>query len=601
VANSKTKNSPRTSLNDYFRLLKQAKPTIFTDFGLFVLSMILVPVIGVIMPKFFISSIMEQDFPRFTAYFLFFLILSCFGGAAMAYYQTNNEDLASFLSFKLVEKLQRLAMTIPFKETENPETLNQLHAARSSAQSETGKIYRTAAYLLSHGITLAVYTILILIIQPVLLLYLVFNVAANLFFSQKAKDFEFSQRDEKAGLNRKKDYIFQLMFQYQYGKEIRSYNASGWLLSIFDYYKSLCRDLNSRIQKRNLLASAVEVLLTLIREGLAYGVLIAGFYAGKISLDKFVMMFGVVASFAAVAQNFVADVSGLRASLLHFEKYQEFLEKWETPVQPGIPSRQNSFPTFQTIEFRDVSFSYPGSERDILSHFSYRIEAGKHIAVVGPNGAGKTTLVKLLCRLYEDYRGEILADGIEIRSYDRESYWKQISAVFQDFQILAAGVGENVGLSEEPDKELVNKALQAAGLLEKVESLPQKSDTQMSKRLYETGVELSGGEKQKLAIARAIHHGGQLLILDEPTAALDPLAESEVYERMEEWAKGKTAIFISHRLNSTKFCDEILLVQDGKVLEQGTHQALYAQGGMYTEMFQRQAKYYLDEKEMARQ
>ena len=601
MANSNTKKPSLADLNYYFQLLQKAKPTILAEFGLFVLSMVLVPVIGVVMPKFFIASIMSQDFPKFILCFLIFFVLSCFGGGAMAYYQINNEDLISFLSFKLVEKIQILAMTIPFKETENPETLNQLHAARGSAQSQTGKIYQSAAFLLSHGIALAVYTILILFVQPVLLLFLVFNVAVNLFFSQKAKDFEFSQRDEIAGLNRKKDYIFQLMFQYQYGKEIRSYHASGWLLSIFDYYKDLCRDLNSKIQKRNLLASLVEVLLTLIREGLAYGVLIAGFLASEISLDQFVMMFGAVASFAVAAQNFVVDVSGLRSSLLHFGKYREFLEQWETPASSENNVKQNAVPTFQTIEFRDVSFSYPGSNRDILSHFSYSIEEGKHIAVVGPNGAGKTTLVKLLCRLYEDYRGEILVDGIEIRSYDRKSYWEQVSAVFQDFQILAAEVGENVGLSEHPDKCSVNNALQAAGLLEKVESLPQKTETQMSKRLYETGVELSGGEKQKLAIARAIHHGGRLLVLDEPTAALDPLAESEVYERMEEWAKGKTAIFISHRLNSTKFCDEILLVQDGKVQERGSHQALYAQGGLYTEMFQRQAKYYLDEKEMVKQ
>lgn len=244
------------------------------------------------------------------------------------------------------------------------------------------------------------------------------------------------------------------------------------------------------------------------------------------------------------------------------------------------------------IEFRNVSFRYPGTKELVLDHVSLKIEPSEKIAVVGKNGSGKTTLVKLLCRLYEPEEGEILWNGKNIREYDLKEWQKIFAIVFQDYSLLSLTLGQNVAASEQYETERAKEVLQLAGFGERLNKLKKGLETVVYPEYEQDGVSFSGGEEQKIAIARAIYKGGQICILDEPTAALDPVSESRVYESFDEIVKGKTAVYISHRLSSCKFSDRIFVLDNGKIAESGTHEALLSQNGLYAQLWQAQAQYY---------
>ncbi|MCC2168939.1 ABC transporter ATP-binding protein [Gallintestinimicrobium propionicum] len=244
------------------------------------------------------------------------------------------------------------------------------------------------------------------------------------------------------------------------------------------------------------------------------------------------------------------------------------------------------------IEFRNVSFRYPGTKELVLDHVSLKIEPSEKIAVVGKNGSGKTTLVKLLCRLYEPEEGEILWNGKNIREYDLREWQKIFAIVFQDYSLLSLTLGQNVAASEQYEAERAKEVLQLAGFGERLNKLKKGLETVVYPEYEQDGVSFSGGEEQKIAIARAIYKGGQICILDEPTAALDPVSESRVYESFDEIVKGKTAVYISHRLSSCKFSDRIFVLDNGKIAESGTHEALLSKNGLYAQLWQAQAQYY---------
>jgi ATP-binding cassette subfamily C protein len=250
------------------------------------------------------------------------------------------------------------------------------------------------------------------------------------------------------------------------------------------------------------------------------------------------------------------------------------------------------------FEFKNVSFKYPNSDKYIYKNLNIKIQAGQKLAIVGHNGAGKTTFVKLLCRLYDVTDGEILLNGINIKKFNKNEYYTLFSTVFQDVKNLAFSVAENVALTEEKQLclEKVQNALEQAGVYEKVSSLKKGMSTAMQKIMDDEGIEFSGGENQKVSIARALYKNGPIMVLDEPTAALDALAENEVYLKFNKIVQNKTAIYVSHRLASTHFCDKIAMFEQGKLIEYGTHDELIKLGKKYFDMFSIQAKYYKEER-----
>ena len=276
------------------------------------------------------------------------------------------------------------------------------------------------------------------------------------------------------------------------------------------------------------------------------------------------------------------------------DKTFEFLDIPNAMYQGSLTTEKRSDRRYE-VEFKDVSFKYPGSDIWALRHVNMKFKVGKRLAVVGENGSGKTTFIKLLCRLYDPQEGQILLNGIDIRKYRYDDYINFYSVLFQDFQLISQPLGNNVAGSMNYDRERVRKALLDAGFGDRLATMEKGLDTTLYKGVYEDGVDVSGGEAQKIAIARALYKDAPFIILDEPTAALDPIAEAEIYSKFDEIAGDKTAIYISHRLSSCKFCDEIAVFHEGAVIQQGTHAELVAdENGKYYELWNAQAQYYTE-------
>ncbi len=333
---------------------------------------------------------------------------------------------------------------------------------------------------------------------------------------------------------------------------------------------------------------AVSVVLT----GFVYAFVCLKAWAGAFGVGSVTQYVGAVTSLSGSISTLVEAVGTLKANVPFMRTLYEFLDIPNSMYQGSLTTEKRSDRNYQ-IEFRDVSFRYPGAETWALRHVNMKFRVGSRLAIVGENGSGKTTFIKLLCRLYDPQEGEILLNGIDIRKYNYRDYMGVFSVVFQDFQLLSQSLGSNVAGSIQYDPERVKQALTDAGFGERLSTLEKGLDTILYKDLSEDGVDISGGEAQKIAIARALYKNAPFIILDEPTAALDPLAEAEIYSKFNEISGDKTAIYISHRLSSCIFCDEIAVFHQGQVIQQGTHEALLADtDGKYHALWTAQAQYY---------
>lgn len=392
--------------------------------------------------------------------------------------------------------------------------------------------------------------------------------------------------------SRRAGYLGGLSENLQVAKDIKLYGLEEWLNKMMSDYRAHIIMWNKRCRLRGLWASILAGLMTLIQNGVAYVVLIDMLLTGSLSAGDFVFYFGIVGSVAGFLHGVVGDVAKLNKRADKIAYYREFYD---------YPNKFNygkgcELPTGAvTIELRDVWYKYDGAEDYTLKGINLTLQAGESLALVGVNGAGKTTLVKLICGFYRPTKGEILVNGKLIDEYNIHEYYTMISAVFQEIRPVCFTMFEYVAsadINRPSAREDATTAMKLAGIWEKIESLENGIDTHLMKGIYDDGVDLSGGEMQKLVLARAIYKNGSVLILDEPTAALDPIAENNLYLQYRELTHGKTSIYISHRFASTRFCDRILLLGDGVIKESGTHDELMAQNGQYAYMFGVQAKYY---------
>lgn len=315
-------------------------------------------------------------------------------------------------------------------------------------------------------------------------------------------------------------------------------------------------------------------------------------WAGAFDIGLVTQYVGAATALAESLNILISSLGSMKANTTHLDNTFRYLDLPNAMYQGSLTTEKRADRNYQ-VEFRNVSFKYPGSETWALKNVSMKFQIGKRLAIVGENGSGKTTFIKLLCRLYDPQEGEILLNGIDIRKYRYDDYMGVFSIVFQDFQLISQSLGSNVAGSVDYDPQRVKNALTDAGFGPRLESLPKGLDTQLYKDYGEDGIEVSGGEAQKIAIARALYKDAPFIILDEPTAALDPMAEAEIYDKFNEISGDKTAIYISHRLSSCKFCDEILVFDRGSILQQGTHEALLEQAsGKYAQLWNAQAQYY---------
>lgn len=413
-------------------------------------------------------------------------------------------------------------------------------------------------------------------------------------------------RDRYAQFYKKRSYLHSVMGKEEAAKDIRIFPMKQWLNYHNDVLISLKRGIDKEKMTREKIYWQAGSLLALGRDLFAYIYLIRQAQAGIIDAGEFVLYFGAITGFAVFVNSIMTSFASLQEGNISLNHLRSYLELEEEDVHSGSHSiRELQMPV--SFTFRNVSFRYLSKEEGaegeaedpgqwIFRHLNLTIHGGEKIAIVGTNGAGKTTLVKLLCGLYEPQEGEILVNGIPIREFPKEELYKLYAAVFQEPFIMPFTLGENLALSKDYDKEQCISALEEAGLRELFEKRGYTLDTYFGKDMGEDGIELSGGQKQKFLLARALYKDAPVLILDEPTAALDPIAESEIYDEYAKLSKDKTAIFISHRLASTRFSDRILLIGNQGILEEGTHEELLQKNGVYAEMFEVQKSYYEKER-----
>ena len=395
---------------------------------------------------------------------------------------------------------------------------------------------------------------------------------------------------------RKMNYYERNSMNISAGKDIRIFGLKKLFDYHFDSMIRIYKKFRYNYQLRWYYPTISDTAFNCTRDWLAYTLLIHKVLTGQIDAATFTIYLGIIAGFSFYIYDVSLHFANLRDASHQFNDYHEFMnqkdvfEHNDTVVKSGNDVKCDA----PSIEFQNVSFTYEGSEKPVLTNVSFKIKADEKIALVGNNGAGKTTIVKLLCGLYTPTSGQILIDGKNINDIGLENYQNMISVLFQDTSPIALSIAENVcGCEpEDVDRKKLHDCLEKAGLFAKVNTLSKKEETYITQTLDEKGVVLSGGETQKLLLAKAMYKDGPVLILDEPTSALDPIAESRIYEEYNQMADKKTAVFISHRLASTKFCDRILFLDGGKIVEEGSHDELMKKGGKYREIFDIQSHYY---------
>ena len=447
---------------------------------------------------------------------------------------------------------------------------------------------------ISNLIRLGGYTYIIMSLHPIMILFILTVIAANTLIARRSAKLGYEYTTAMTRLSRRFNYIFRTMVDFKVGKDVRINGADSWLKSKFEKEsEEYIRD--HRAQQRKLLGiNTLSDIIGLIQTVVMYGY--CGYLAisGGITVGSFTVFLGALTAFTGTFNEFVKRFPALGLLSKYIDDYREFLRCAEHEGKELETSDISALPEHCDIEFVNVSFKYPDTDRYVLKNINIKIKAGERLSIVGYNGAGKSTFIKLLCRFYKPTEGKILLGGVDISTYPLPEYRRRLAVVFQDYQLFYMSVRYNIVLNLEEDPERVRKALAESGILEKIEGLENGIDTSYGRILYYHSRDFSGGETQKIACARAYYRDSPIVILDEPTSALDPVAETQLYGRFNEIIGDKTAVYISHRLASVKFCDSIAVFANGELVERGTRAELMKKNGIYTDMFTKQAHYYIE-------
>lgn len=447
--------------------------------------------------------------------------------------------------------------------------------------------------LLTAVVGFGLYLIVLTGLNPLLLAVVIVTTALSFFVTKHINKWELDTRDEAMKYRYKMVCIVNTAMHNSMPKDLRIFHMKDWLLELHDKALDLFQDYCNRKERRFMVAKTVDVVLTLARNGIAYGYLIYLTIEQGLPASQFLLYFSAVTGFTSWVTTILDSVIKLHrqsGKLCEAREYLEWPEPFKFEEGVSVPRRKDGK---YELRLENVSFRYPKAEKDTITNMDLTIRPGEKLAIVGLNGAGKTTLVKLLSGLLDPTEGRVLLSGEDIRQYNRRDYYAMFTAVFQQFSDLSASVAANIAQSEtDIDYEKVLACAERAGFAEMLDKLPKGLDTNLGKQMNDDGIELSGGQWQRMMLARALYKNAPILLLDEPTAALDPIAENDMYLRYNEITDGRTAIYISHRLASTRFCDRVLFLKDGVIAEEGTHEELIALGGGYAELFEVQSRYY---------
>lgn len=624
----------------YFRFYQKTMPVFLWLALAEILVGAVAPYIRIYLPKFAIDLVTaagdtEQLIWKLGALGLLYVLAMAFCRAVReGKYTVYNERRGELLSVFFLKSLR-----VPYRDTEKGE-IKKLYqkALRTIIGGDNSSLHEISygtLHIIKNIISFVLYSTVLSVLSPVMMVSLLalslVQYALNFARIRCLERF----RDSDADLGRRRRYLSNSMGNVKAAKEMRIFGMREWLKGLLDKVFAEMKRQEKRKRRAENVYIQINGALTVLRDACAYAYLIRQVFQGNIGAGDFVLYFGAVTGFSGFVESIIENVGMLRQGsndLNYYRAYlelpeeaseSEFLEGFESLADQVSGKRTSESGLFgketdgnrterarrhiseltQPIEitFQDVSFSYSDANTDpadgsasgqIFRHFNLTIRGGEKVALVGVNGAGKTTFVKLLCGIYEPQEGRILLNGIDRSEFPRAEVYRLFAAVFQEKFLPPFTIGESLSLQTEWDPERVWKALEDAGLKETFMERGISPDSYYGKDIDEEGVELSGGQEQRFLLARALYKDAPVLVLDEPTAALDPIAESEIYDSYLKFSQDKTAIFISHRLASTRFSDRILLLEDGEVVEEGTHEELMARGRRYAEMFQVQSSYY---------
>lgn len=495
---------------------------------------------------------------------------------------------------EIIRAVTRKTCETSYPNIRDPNVLKrkeQADRATSSNHDAAEHIWTTISNILTNGCSFFIYLLLLADLNPFLIALVIVTSVVVFFATRYINEWEHRHREEKETYEREIRYFQSCSESLKLAKEVRIFGLGGWLRDLQTKSLKLYAAYLSRREKAYIWANVVDVVMTFVRNVIAYIYLIGLTLKYNLPASEFLLYFTAVGGFTTWITGVLSEVTQLHKESIALSGIQEYLNipepfRFEDGVRPPASDEYE-------LKLEDVTFCYPGTEKNVLAHINLTIRPGEKLAIVGVNGAGKTTLVKLLCGFYDPSEGRVLLNGQDIRSFNRRQYYELFSAVFQEFSVLDTTIEQTVAQSvSDIDRDKVRECLDRAGLTDAVAKFPNGVDTHIGREVYLDGVMLSGGQMQRLMLARALYKDGPILVLDEPTAALDPIAENDIYMKYNEMTAHKTSVFISHRLASTRFCDRIIFVSDGTIAEEGTHEALLAANGAYAKLFEVQSRYY---------
>lgn len=557
----------------------------------------LIPPITAIIPKLIIDELQNQEIRGMPYFYVVLLVSSLFLIQILSvYFYKDGFTRRCQVAAEFDNDLHRTLYTCDYGNLEKTDFLEMQEKSKKFLYCNFhgfGYLLDCALNIFGNCISMLGIIAIIFTLNIWIIIFFLLLATLGAFYDVRIQKRIKRMEDTVIGYQRRWTYFSGLFEKAEFGREFRLYRAGEWLLNkereFFTRSNHILRKQNNEFIKSGI----ITAIITFFEQLAAYGYLIYCVSNSSISIGSFMMYISAIASFSIATRQIVNAIVEIQA----YDMYYDNLEAYLT-IPSNMRKETKKFPvnTSHTIEFINVSFKYPGSEHYILKDVSITLRAGEKLLIVGENGAGKSTFIKLLMRLYDPTEGSILLDGRNIKEFDYDNYLALFSAVFQDYHLFSFSLRENITMAASSDDERILQILNQTGLLNKMDSVNVKLDTEIHKNFAEDGFEPSGGEGQKIAIARALYKNAPILILDEPTAALDPRAEYEIYEQFHDMVIGKTAVYISHRLNSAKFCDVIAVFENGSITEYGSHQELMNMNGKYAELFNLQADFYSDRK-----
>lgn len=528
---------------------------------------------------------------------VFFTLAIMISNGAQSYVACNTLFGRVSVRFKILSMINQKVACTSYCNLFDEKFINMSMKARETTYgdgSATQVIWNSMSTILLNLLGFITYISMLSYMNPVLLGIVLVTTIVGYFINRYFSSYYYRHKEESNECHSRLYYAGMEAPRNTAIKDIRIFGFRSWLEEM--YQKSMKDFIVYETKEATawfLGSKTSDVLLSFVRNGAAYIYLIGMVLQGSISATEFLLYFSVVNEFSNWVNGIFYHVNDLYKYALEISIVREVLEYPESYQFEGGKALQADKTKRYELELENVSYRYPGADKDVLTNINLKIRPGENIAIVGLNGAGKTTLVKVICGFLDPTEGRVLLNGVDIREYNRSNYYELFSAVFQDFAILPHTIAVNVAQElEVTDEEKMKSCIEKAGLKEKIERLPEQYQTLLRKEVYKEALALSGGETQRLMLARALYKDAPFIILDEPTAALDPIAESEIYQRYNEMTTNKSSLYISHRLASTRFCDRVLLIDGSVIREEGTHEALIQLGGKYAKLFEVQSKYY---------